>query len=152
MAGQRFEGLGAGSSRCKRAVPPHQRIISFEEFSQTAFPGMATESVPRQAEYYATLLESQRFRERTDRLRLRYIVFIGGLNKTVTDSHMYCGGGYAGAACFEMVLWDKATRLAASVLDLQAPATATRLEKTAKCTAWLAIVGIYRSTGYDPSQ
>ena len=122
---------------------PHQRIISFDEFSQTAFPGMATESVPRQPEYYATLLESQRFRERADRLGLRYVVFIGGLNKSVTDSHMYCGGGYGGAACFGMVLWDKETRLAASVLDLQEPAPATRLETTAKGTAWLAIVGIY---------
>jgi hypothetical protein len=118
-----------------------QRITSFDEFSRTTFPGMALESVPRKPEYYAALIESPEFRKRTRSLGLRYIVFVGGVEKTVSSGDILCGGGIY-PWCFGYSQWEKASHLGASVLDLNKPAPAKKLAATASGTAWLVVVGI----------
>jgi len=117
-----------------------QRIIAFDEFSRTAFIGVAPESVPRKPEYYTALLESTQFRQRTGSLGLRYIVFVGGVEKKADYSSF---GGCGAQACVAYMQWERASYLGASVLDLKEPAPAEKLEAAASGTAWLAIAGIF---------
>jgi hypothetical protein len=117
-----------------------QRVITFDEFSRATFPGMAPESVPRNPEYYATLLESRKFREKTQPLGLRYIVFVGGVTETDSWGGAGCVVSPHGGGCLGYWEWNKASHLGASVLDLKKPAPAKKLEATASGRAWLAVV------------
>ena len=122
---------------------PQQHIVSFDEFRRTAFPDLSPESAPRNPKYLSMLLQRTDFRDRIRPLGIRYIAFIGGVTKTVTDGAIGCFGAYAGAGCFGLITWDKKSRLGASVLDLNYPRRGENLNATSSGTAWLAAVGLF---------
>ena len=122
---------------------PQQHIVSFDEFRRTAFPDLSPESAPRNPKYLSMLLQRTDFRDRIQPLGIRYIAFIGGVTKTVTDGAIQCVGGGGGAGCFGLITWDKKSRLGASVLDLKHSLRTENLDASASGTSWLAVVLIF---------
>lgn len=118
---------------------PQQHIVSFDEFRRTAFPDLSPESAPRNPKYLSMLLQRTDFRDRILPLGIRYIAFIGGITKTVTEGAIGCLGG----GCLGLITWDKKSRLGASVLDLNYPRRGENLNATSSGTAWLAAVLLF---------
>lgn len=127
-----------------RRRQPHLPIVSFEAFSAVAFPNLAAKARPRRPDYLGILLGDAEFRRRIAPLGLRHIVFVGGITETKPPrGGIACGADSRGAGgCLGVVIWDKRSALAASIVDLASRAPARELKAEARGTAWLAIIGI----------
>jgi len=110
------------------------RVVSPEEFRQIAFPDLAPESAIHSSEYLSILLTDQRFRDRIAPLRIRYIISISG----VTEQSLVGAGAGAMAG---LIVWDRRSRLRASVLDLTRASLQENISADASGNPWVLIVG-----------
>lgn len=135
--------VGCVSEAIRRAHPTI-RIIPPEEFRRTAFPDLDPDAAPKGPDYLALLLGHPVFRERIARLGIRYLILVGGRTE---QEHRWgdieCGRGYGGGACLGVVVWDRRSRLAASVLDLQRARAAGEVHAAVSGRPWFAVVGIF---------
>ncbi len=128
-----------------RKVHPELRVIPADEFRRIAFPDLAPEAAPRSPQYLGMLLDNAVFRERIAPLNIRYLVAIGGDTRVET-----AGGAVAqplpysvspsGGVFFGAWVWDRKTRLIATILDLKQSREATEVSASAEGTAWLVVI------------
>ena len=123
----------------------NQNIISFDKVASKLFPDLPKKRVPRSPEDFSILLDDEKFYTDISAMGIRYVIFVGGLT-TETGEHSYggCGGGYGGAGCLAAIVWDKETRLSASILDIKLKnSMATNVENTSTGASWFAIIGVF---------
>lgn len=124
--------------RCiQRAIAkahPAVRTVSPDEFRRAAFPDLPPEAAAHSTEYLALLLGDPRFGQRLAPLGIRYLVSVSGVTE-----HSLVGAGAGGFA--GLFVWDRQTRLAASVLDLAEGRLAGEMPATASGNPWLLIAG-----------
>jgi len=113
---------------------PSVRIVLPDEFRRVAFPDLPPEGSPYSSEYLALLLNDPRFLERIAPLRLRYLFSVSG----VTEQGVV-GAGAGGPV--GLIVWDRSTRLTASVLDLKQAQPAGDLQASVSGNPWVLIVG-----------
>lgn len=122
---------------------PDLHIVPADEFRRVAFPDLPAEKAPSRPESLALLLDHSVFKERVAKLGLRYLIVVGALTKQPKlEVWGGCGGGYGGAGCLALVVWDKESRMAASILDLREPVKPYELKETVTGNPWLAVIGI----------
>lgn len=113
---------------------PFVRIVSADEFRRAAFPDLPADAAPHSAEFVALLMNDPRFLQRIAPLRLRYLISVSGATEqSVVGAG---GGGPAG-----LVVWNRSTRLSASVLDLKREQAACELSASVAGNPWMLIVG-----------
>lgn len=126
-----------------RRAYPTLRIVPRDEFRRAAFPDLDPEAAPKSPDYLTLLLDHPVFRERIAPLGVRYLIFVGGRTEQQHNwGGIECGAGYGGAACLGVVVWDRTSRLAASILDLKQTRSAGEMHAAASGHPWLAILGI----------
>lgn len=126
-----------------REVSPSMRVVMADEFRRMAFPGLDFEEIPRDQEYILPLIKDQGFLETIAPLKLKYLLTISGnttglLNKS---GDIVCGGGYGGAGCLGLAVWDKTASLQASIIDVKHASQVGELEVNVTGKPWLAVVG-----------
>ena len=121
---------------------PGQRIISFDEFRRTAFPRLTASTAPRRPEFLELMFRDAAFRQRIEPLNLKYVAFIGG----VTETSAPRGGGVCVigpiSGCVIVRHWDKHSRIAAKILDVERVETVGETKTGSKGTSWFALVGV----------
>ncbi len=123
----------------------NQNIISFDKVASKLVPDLPKERVPRSPEDFSILLDDKKFYTDISSLGIRHVIFVGGLT-TETGEHGYggCGGGGGGAGCLAVIVWDKETRLSASILDVHLKnSISEKLENTSTGTSWFAVIGVF---------
>ena len=136
------ELVGCVSSSLKSDYPK-LRVIPTNEFRQLAFPGLAAERTPSRPESFVLLLNHARFRNRVEKLGLRYVVVVGVLTKqSKPDTWGFCGSGYGGAGCLIAIVGDEESRLAASIFDLRDTPRAHEFAETVTGHPFVAVIGI----------
>lgn len=118
------------------------RIISADKFRGTAFPGMSFTGAPHSPEYLSRLVSHPAFQARVTPLGLRYLVIVDGESTSQSSGDIVCGGGYGGAGCFGVKIWEKSSRMEALILDIKGSAPAAEVTATAQKKAWFAVIGI----------
>lgn len=113
---------------------PYIRIIPPEDFRSAAFPDLPPEAAIHDTEYLALALRHPKFRARVDSLGIRYLIALRG----VTEQKLVGvgAGGIAG-----LIVWDRNTRLAASILDVVKSLEPQELEATASGNPSLLLLG-----------
>ncbi|MGE5303832.1 MAG: hypothetical protein ACM3TN_10930 [Alphaproteobacteria bacterium] len=113
---------------------PGIRLVTPDQFRGVAFPDLPPEAAVYSSEYLALLLNHPVFRERLASLGIRYVVALRG----VTEQAVV---GAAAGAPAALIVWDRNTRLTASVLDLAQSRVAGELNASAAGNPWVLIVG-----------
>jgi len=113
---------------------PNIRIIPPEEFRPSAFPDLPPEATIHDPEYLALALSHPKFRERIDSLGIRYLIALRG----VTEQRLVGAGSGSVAG---LIVWNRNTRLAASILDVAKSQEPKELEATAEGNPWLLLLG-----------
>jgi hypothetical protein len=113
---------------------PELRYLPRDQFCRAVFPNLPAEAAPLELKSLRSLLEKPEFRERLDRLNLRYIVYLGGQTE-IDENHYWIGiyliiGGVS--------TWEKKSELNAVIFDLRRPNGTRSLSGTAAGTAWVA--------------
>ncbi len=130
--------------RSIRNANPSLQIIPPEEFRRAAFPDLEPEAAPRSPDSIALLLTHPVFRERISALNIRYLIVVGGATEYPQKSgEISCFGGPHGAACLGLIIWDKETRMAASVIDLKRARPAGEVTVTASGNPWFGVFLFY---------
>lgn len=130
--------------RSIRNTNPSLQIVPPEEFRRAAFPDLEPEAAPRSPDSIALLLTHPVFRERISALNIRYLIVVGGATEYPRRSGgIYCGGAGHGAGCLGLIVWDKETRLAASVIDLKRARPAGEVKATASGNPWFGVFLIF---------
>jgi hypothetical protein len=123
-------------------VLPDLRIIPPDEFRQIAFPHLESEVAPVHPEYLTLLLDHPGFRDRMAKIGLRFIIVIGMRTENVDPEGLIaCGASYGGAGCLGVVVWDRASGLAASILDLKQAQQNVEMQASTTGKSGFAIVG-----------
>ena len=122
---------------------PKRIFVTYDTFRKRAFPELPAIAAPRHPRYIRLVLNRPDFRNRIADLNLRYMIFVGGVIETRTQGGIGCfAGGHAGA-CFGLVTWNKESRLAASILDMDRMEELETVNAKASGTAWLAVFIIF---------
>ncbi len=143
LEGRAIEGELVGCIRDGiRRARPELRVVLPDEFRRLAFPDLAPEAAPRSAQYLGMLLDNASFRERIAPLNLHYLIAIGGETRVKQWGGAIAGSAPApaGAFLFGAWVWDRDTRLVASILDLKQSGSAVEISATAQGRAWLVLV------------
>jgi hypothetical protein len=119
---------------------PAQRLVSYEDFSQLAFPGMELQSAPHDPEYLRILFDDPAFRSRIKPLGIRFVIFVGGVTHSQAKASGAVVGSPAGGVLIAYVEWNKATDLGASVFDLTNRNPVRQSNASASGKPWLLIV------------
>lgn len=113
---------------------PNVRIVPPEDFRRAVFPDLPPEGAIHKPEYLALALNQKLVRERIGFLGLRYLIAISGVTEQKTV-------GVGSGAPASLLVWDRNTRLAASILDLSREQETQELTASASGYPWLLIVG-----------
>ena len=118
---------------------PDQKVVSYDEFRKTAFPTLPATAAPRNPEYLSILFADAEFRTRIGTLGIRHVAFIGGITiKSGSADFIEC---YRGCRVWTLLTWDHTTRLAATILDLEASMQKDNLSASADDNSWLIVLG-----------
>lgn len=122
--------------------PPIQ-TVSAEAFREAAFPGIDYLSVPSSLESLNTLLQTAPFRERIDRLGLRYLLILKSEYSSKCETKGGCIGGGAGGLCLAFLVWNNETKMSANLVDLTKNCSAGEVKAKAIGHPWVGIVLIF---------
>lgn len=123
-----------------RREQPGWRIVSPDEFRRTAFPDLSPEAAPNSPEYLGLLLNHASFRERISSLGLRYLISVHGGTEQKGEASAGAIGGGGAAVLVVGGLWERNTRLTASILDLKESREAGSVAASATGRPWFFAV------------
>lgn len=122
---------------------PKRRFVAYDTFRKLAFPDLPAIAAPRHPRYIRLVIERPDIRNRIADLNIRYMIFVGGVVETKQQGGIGCLGAGYGFGCFGLVTWDKESRLAASILDLERMGGLETVKATTSGTAWFAVFIIF---------
>ena len=143
LEGRAVEGELVGCIRDGiRRAHPELRVVPPDEFRRLAFPDLAPEAAPRSPQYLGMLLDSAAFRERIAPLNLHYLIAISGETRVKQTGGAVAGTAPAPGGAFLVGgwIWNRDTRLVASILDLKVTGAPAEMGATAQGTAWLVLI------------
>jgi hypothetical protein len=124
-----------------RSRLPDQRLVSFEELRQVAFPHLPYESAPRNREFLSVLLDRPDIYRRIRAAGIRHIAFVGGVtNVGLPSGTIECSAVYPGG-CLGLIAWKHRSRMASHVLDLAGGGGVRSVEGRGAGVGWFAIIG-----------
>jgi hypothetical protein len=133
---QEKEIIGCISGAVRKAHPT-LRIVPPEEFRRAVFFDLAPEAAPNNPEYFALLLDHPTFRERVAPLGIRYLIsVVGGTEQTAEVGVI----PLPPAALIGGAVWDRKSRLTASILDLKQARTSGEVRASASGSSWFVFV------------
>lgn len=115
--------------RAIRSTRPQQRLISFDQFRQIAFPQLSLDAAPRSPEYLSLILARPDIRQRLRAMGVRHLAYIGGVLEVERKGEI---GSH----------WNRKSRLGASLIDLETMSATGRVEADARGTAWFAMAAV----------
>ena len=125
-----------------RRVYPTLRIIAREEFRRVAFPSAPAEPLLSAAQPFASVLEDPQFRNRIAPLGLRYLIAARGFTVQQAKPIIGAAGAHGGAFTVLGAVWDRRSRITATVFDLKQFRTAGEIAASASGKPWLVCVGL----------
>ena len=130
--------VGGAITRERPWVP----VVSQEDFLQVAFPGLELGEIPSEPKYVELLLEDDEFQARIAKLRLGFLVVVGGLKRTrdLWGEYFCAFGPPAGMACVVLEANEEETHIAATVFSIgqggQRREIAASGKGPTRCSAW----------------
>ena len=113
-------------------------VFTEAEFVDATFPWFEPRTAPVSANELPALLEEPLLAKQLEQLGLRYVVWIQGQTKRVSQAgSMTCGVSPGGGGCFGFLTWENDASYEASIWDTQEQRTAGRISSDAAGTSYM---------------
>lgn len=114
------------------------KVINEQEFVDATFPWFEPRTAPVSANELPALLDEPLLTQRLEQLGLRYVIWVQGQTKRVSQSgSMTCGVGAGGGGCFGFLTWENDASYEASIWDTQQQRAAGRVSSDAAGTSYM---------------
>ena len=125
------------------ASHPEMEIVTSDQFRQTIFSYRPPKEAAGRDKYFASLVSHPVLKERMISRGIRYLIAVSdAVTEQSMDNHMFCGGGMGGAGCLGALVWDRKSRMTASVFDIT-HGQVREISASASGRPWLAVVAIF---------
>ena len=114
------------------------KVLNEQEFVDATFPWFEPRTAPVSANELPALLDEPLLAQRLEQLGLRYVIWVQGQTKRVSQSgSMTCGVGAGGGGCFGFLTWENDASYEASIWDTQQRRAAGRVSSDAAGTSYM---------------
>ena len=114
------------------------KVLNEQEFVDATFPWFEPRTAPVSANELPALLDEPLLAQRLEQLGLRYVIWVQGQTKRVSQSgSMTCGVGAGGGGCFGFLTWENDASYEASIWDTQQQRAAGRVSSDAAGTSYM---------------
>ena len=114
------------------------KVLNEQEFVDATFPWFEPRTAPVSANELPALLDEPLLARRLEQLGLRYVIWVQGQTKRVSQSgSMTCGVGAGGGGCFGFLTWENDASYEASIWDTQQQRAAGRVSSDAAGTSYM---------------
>jgi hypothetical protein len=125
-----------------RNARPGVRVITPDEFRRNIFYYGYPDNDDERRKYFTLLANEPVLRERMTEMRLHYVISIHGGTEQSGEPLIGGAGGGGGAITWFGMLWDRKSRLEASVYDLKQVVEAGTIRALAEGRPWFLCVGV----------
>ena len=113
-------------------------VLDEAEFADATFPWFEPRVAPVNANELPALLEEPLLAKQLERLGLRYVIWVQGQTKRVSQAgSMTCGVGAGGGGCFGFLTWENDASYEANIWDTEQQRTAGRVSSDAAGTSYM---------------
>ena len=114
------------------------KVLNEQEFVDATFPWFEPRTAPVSANELPALLDEPLLAQRLEQLGLRYVIWVQGQTKRVSQSgSMTCGVGAGGGGCFGFLTRENDASYEARIWDTQQQRAAGRVSSDAAGTSYM---------------
>ena len=114
------------------------KVFKEQEFVDATFPWFEPRTAPVNASELPALLDEPLLAQRLEQLGLRYIIWVQGQTKRVSQAgSMTCGVGAGGGGCFGFLTWENDASYEATIWDTREQRAAGRVSSDAAGTSYM---------------